>query len=102
MKKLIFAAGLLGGSLLAGCATTMNTPNPYPPVPPPTAEVIPKPPVSAEPLVWQPGFWDWNGGGYVWLPGRYVSTAGHGTLFQMGYWQLTSSGWVWVRAHWAS
>ena len=62
MSIRILAVVLLGASLLAACATTTtNVANPFPPVPPPTAEIIPKPPVSAEALLWQPGHWDWNG-----------------------------------------
>jgi hypothetical protein len=94
---------LLCASLLAGCAHTSTTAgNPFPPVPPPVAETISKPPVSAEPLLWQPGHWNWNGNGYAWQPGEYVPAAGHGALFQDGYWQPTPSGWVWVKAHWTS
>jgi len=106
MSNRFLAVALLGASLLAGCATTTTTTtaaaNPFPPVPPPQAEMIPKPPVSAETLLWQPGHWDWNGSGYVWQPGEYVPAAGHGTLFQTGYWQPTPSGWAWVKPHWTS
>ena len=40
--------------LLVGC----SEPSPPAPIPPPMAEAVPKPPVSAEALVWQPGHWD--------------------------------------------
>jgi hypothetical protein len=108
MTKRTLAVALLGVTLLAGCATTTTTTttttavNPFPPVPPPIAETMPKPPVSAEVLLWQPGHWDWNGRGYEWQPGEYVPAAGHGALFQVGYWAPTPSGWVWVKAHWTS
>jgi len=104
MNKSHFVAALLGLTLLAGCAsqsTTASAP-PFPPVPPPMQESIPKPPVTGESLLWQPGHWNWNGNGYVWQPGEYVPAAGHGNLFQTGYWQQTSSGWQWVPAHWTS
>lgn len=103
MTKRTLAAALLGASLLAGCATTtVSAGAPFPPVPPPIAETIPKPPVSPEALLWQPGHWNWNGQSYDWQPGEYVPAAGHGALFQTGYWQQTPSGWVWVKAHWTS
>jgi hypothetical protein len=106
MRKNILFVTLLGVSLLAGCAPVPTTPvvaaNPFPPVPPPPMEVIPKPPVSAQPLLWQPGHWDWNGSSYAWLPGEYVPASGHAALFQTGYWQQTPTGWVWVKAHWTS
>lgn len=89
--------------LLAGCTgNTATGANPYPPVPAPIAETMPKPPVTAESLVWQPGHWDWNGSGYVWQPGQYVSLAGHGSLWQPGWWSRTSDGWSWQAPHWMS
>jgi hypothetical protein len=104
MTKRFFVAAYLGMTLLTGCATTAttNAGNPFPPVPASMQEPIPKPPVSGEALLWQPGHWDWNGSGYAWQPGEYVPAAGHGNLFQRGYWQQTPSGWTWVAAHWTS
>ena len=95
---------LLAGALalLAGCAAepqavSMTAP---PPVPPPRSEPIPKPPVTATPLIWQPGHWDWNGAGYVWQRGEYVPREGHGELYMPGYWAQSPSGWQWQPAHW--
>jgi hypothetical protein len=104
MTYRMFPVALLGAALLAGCAnqTTTTAANPFPPVPPPMQETIPKPPVSAVPLLWQPGHWNWNGRGYAWQPGEYVPAAGHGDLFQRGYWAETPSGWTWQPAHWTS
>lgn len=95
---------LLMGSMLALAGCVVPPPNanmsPYPPIPPPQAETVPKPPVSEQPLTWQPGHWDWNGGGYVWAPGQWVSRAGHGAMWQDGYWSFNNGSWVWVPAHW--
>jgi hypothetical protein len=90
-------AGLLFGSalMLAGCI-----PPPPAPIPPPMAEVIPNPPVSSVPLMWQPGHWDWTGNSFVWAPGQYVQSAGHGGTWMPGWWQQTGAGWVWQPAHW--
>jgi len=90
---------LLCTLLLGACATTQAV-APYPAVPPPVAENVPLPPVSATPLIWQPGHYDWTGTSYVWSPGRWVQRAGHGTLWQDGYWAQTPSGYAWVPAHW--
>ena len=98
----IVTAALLA-ALLTGCA-----PNPppvadtHPPVPALIPETIPKPPVSAETLNWQPGHWDWTDGNYVWQPGQYVPAAGHGPLWMPGYWERTPTGWAWQPAHWTS
>jgi hypothetical protein len=85
---------------LAGCAGQASG-NPYPPVPPLQAETMGKPPVTTTPLIWQPGHWDWTGGGYTWVPGEFVPSAGHGTLWMPGYWARGADGtWVWQPAHW--
>ena len=62
MRKFTTLAAVLAVSLMAGCAQSQAPDeNPYPPVPPLVSETIPKPPVTAEALMWQPGHWDWNG-----------------------------------------
>lgn len=103
MRHTRLAAALIAAAaLLSGCAGPAATPSapPYPPVPPPRTETIPNPPVTATPLLWQPGSWDWTGAGYVWNPGRYVPRDGHSNLFMPGYWKQTPSGYVWQPAHW--
>src|SRR5271154_4132426 len=67
-------AGFWFLSLGIGCATAATAP---PPVPPLISESMPRPPVAAEQLVWQPGHWDWTGAKYAWKPGQYVPTKGH-------------------------
>ena len=103
MRTLTTPIALLTLALAAGCVAQQQPPgNPYPPVPPPTAEIVPKPPVAAEPLLWQPGHWDWSGSSYVWVNGQYVPAAGHGNLWVQGWWSLTPAGWAWQPAHWTS
>lgn len=92
-------AAVLAGVVLAGCAV-VPAQSPYPAPPPTQVEIIPKPPVSATPLVWQPGHYEWNGAGYVWYPGQYVQQAGHGTLWQPGYWTNTGGTWIWHPGRW--
>jgi hypothetical protein len=81
---------------LAACVAA----GPPSPIPPPMAETMPKPPVSAVPLTWQPGHWDWNGSSYTWAPGQYVDLGGHPGNWQPPYWQQTGGGWVWQPGHW--
>jgi hypothetical protein len=93
---------LLGGTVLlfAGCAAPpqqAQPPNPAPPIP---HEDIPLPPVSEEPLIWQPGHWNWTGTDYVWEGGAWLQRTGHGTQWQDGYWALEAGNWRWVPAHW--
>lgn len=70
------------------------------PVPPIRTERVPAPPRSFVVLIWQPGHYDWNGSGYVWVSGKWVERAGHGTLWQDGYWRQTNQTSEWVPAHW--
>ena len=89
-------AAALAVLLLAACTPA----GPPAPIPPPMAETIPKPPVSATPLTWQPGHWDWTGTSYVWAPGQYVDLAGRPANWMPPYWQQTGGGWVWQPGHW--
>ncbi len=95
----------LGLALLAGCATStppapVQMANPYPPVPALPVENQGLPPVSEEPLTFQPGHYNWTGTGYAYVPGAWVKRAGHGMLWQAGYWALGPTGWAWVPPHW--
>jgi hypothetical protein len=103
MRTFTKPAVFLALSLVAGCTQPApHSENPYPPVPPPVAEAIPKPPVTGEALMWQPGHWDWNGSGYVWARGQYVPARGHGNLWVPGWWSRSSAGWNWQPPHWTS
>ena len=103
MKRVIELAAVLAVGLTAGCAAPpAPTENPYPPVPPPIAEAVPKPPVTAEALMWQPGHWEWSGSAYVWVSGQYVPAAGHGNMWMPGWWSRSPSGWSWQPPHWMS
>ena len=97
-------AALVAIGLLAGCVAPQQQANgnPFPPVPAVISEDIPKPPITAEPLMWQPGHWDWNGSGYVWARGQYVPAAGHGNMWMPGWWSRSDAGWTWQAPHWMS
>ncbi|WP_162800515.1 YXWGXW repeat-containing protein [Acidibrevibacterium fodinaquatile] len=104
MPKTQWRAGAIAGfllALLAACAATtpVATP-PFPPVPPPRQETMPKPPVSEQALLWQPGHWDWNGHGYDWIAGKWVPRDGHSAMWMEGYWKRELGAWVWVPGHW--
>jgi hypothetical protein len=85
------------GLFLAACTVL---PNPNPPVPPLQAETMPLPPVTATPLIWRPGHWDWTGAGYAWQPGVFVPRGEHSDQWMPGFWALTGGSWVWQPAHW--
>jgi len=97
MKHPAIAAALVSITFLLSACATVSAP---PAVPPLRSEIIPNPPVSAIPLIWQPGHWDWTGSGYAWQPGEYIPQGTHSNMFMPGYWQQTSAGWSWIPAHW--
>jgi hypothetical protein len=96
-RNILLAA--FAAATLTGCVVA---PPPPPPIPAPLAETRPLPPVSAVPLIWQPGHWDYVRGSYRWAPGEYVPRAGHGAYWQPGYWTLNpqTGTYGWVPAHW--
>ena len=98
--RTIPAALMLGALLLTGCVPAQQMPMPYPPVPVPLAEQRPLPPVSPDPLIWQPGHWEYTGTAYAWQQGAWVPRAGHGTLWQDGFWSQVGGRYVWVPGHW--
>jgi hypothetical protein len=87
---------VVGLGLLAGCVAS----SPFPPPPDLIVETIPMPPVSAEPLRWRPGYWNWTGNGYVWTQGQFVPQSTAGTHWLQGHWVQSGSGWVWKPAGW--
>ncbi len=89
-------ASLLCALLLTACTAAP----PYPPVPALLADPQPLPPVTPQPLLWQPGHWDWGGSGYIWSPGLYVPAEGHGNNWMPGWWAKTDGMWHWEPAHW--
>ena len=97
MIRLAVTTTLLGALLLAGCATQSL---PFPLPPPPRAELVPTPPVSATPLLWRPGDWQWTGSGYAWQPGSYEPTGGHSAEWLPGHWEGSNGQYAWVPGHW--
>ena len=101
MNRPRLVAALLAAAIvlppLAGCA-----PGGAPPVPDPMPETRPLPPVSAEPLRWRPGHWNWTGSGYAWTPGAYVPMTGTGTHWMPGHWTQSGGGRVWNPPGWVN
>ena len=94
MHSLLPMASLLA---LLACAPQVGVP---PPVPPPQAEAQPLPPLAAEEQIWRPGHWDWDGRGYIWIPGEYQLRGGRSGTYQQGHWRQDQGGWVWQPWRW--
>lgn len=83
---------------IAGCDGSFPA---YPQAPAPLAERVPEPPPSSQALSWRPGYWDWVGGSYSWVPGQWVPLAGHGAMWQDGYWvRIGFNSYQWIPPGW--
>ena len=98
MTRLAVTTMMLFGALLLGGCATQSLPFPLPP--PPQAENLPTPPISAAPLIWRPGDWQWTGSGYAWQPGNYEPTGGHSAQWLPGHWEGSNGQYAWVPGHW--
>jgi hypothetical protein len=67
--------------------------------PPPVVETPPPPPPTPG-TVWTPGYWSWNGTGYVWVPGQYVVAPFPDAVWIGGRWVHRGPRWGWVDGHW--
>ena len=50
-----------------------------------------RPPCSEEGTIWTPGYWDWGGGAYYWVPGAWVRPPRVGVLWTPGYWRCVGA-----------
>jgi hypothetical protein len=66
--------------------------------PAPRSELIP--PAPNEHVVWDPGRWNWDGRGYVWVSGHYVERPYQQAVWEPGHWIERNGGWVWDEGHW--
>jgi hypothetical protein len=79
-------------------ATVVIAPNPPPP---PQVEVVPPPPSTV--MVWQAGYWQWNGASqnWAWVPGSYVQRPTAQAVWHPGQWvPREGGGYSWIEGHW--
>ncbi|MDN7921267.1 YXWGXW repeat-containing protein [Burkholderia gladioli] len=67
--------------------------------PPPLRRDRRPPPPRARGYVWADGYWDWRGGRYVWVPGRWIA-ARRGRRWSSGQWRRQGPNWVFVPGGW--
>ncbi len=66
--------------------------------PPARPEIIaPAPTVSH---VWLKGYWTFQDGQWVWIPGHWEVRPRTGAVWAPGQWDRTSTGWIWTPGHW--
>lgn len=102
LPLMLLAASFAGSLALAGCDTVNENTGACPVPPPLQAETRPKPPVSEDTQIWQPGHWDWNGSTYAWREGAWIKQGTGSNLWMDGHWARdhAPAPCYWVPAHW--
>ncbi|HXB62186.1 MAG TPA: hypothetical protein VNU94_04970 [Acidobacteriaceae bacterium] len=89
------------GTLLAvGTAANAQVVVRIGPPPPRPVEVVPAPPPEHADWVWQPGYHQWDGNQYVWVPGHYEQPPHPHARWVPGHWSHRNGGYVWIDGHW--
>lgn len=102
-RPTLVGMALAGAALLGVAGCTLQQDVGSCPVPPTRrVESIPKPPVSEQVQLWQPGHWDYSNGNYAWVPGQWVPRGNKSGEWFDGYWtrDAAPSPCRWVPAHW--
>jgi hypothetical protein len=68
-----------------------------PPEPPYEYKVAPGDPMKE---IWRPGFWQFDGSNYYWVPGELVLRPSPAAVWSTDRWELRSYGWVYVPGYW--
>jgi hypothetical protein len=100
MKKgRFFVLALMAGGLFAGCAGQYSygyvSYGPPPPVAYGVVGVAPGPG-----FVWIEGYHAWQGGRYVWVPGRWVRPPRPGAVWVRPEWRREGRGWRFHEGRW--
>ena len=69
---------------------------------PPVLPVYVQPPCPEPNMMWTPGYWayDYNSGGYYWVPGAWVPAPYEGALWTPPYWGWSSGVYVFHAGYW--
>lgn len=95
MKKFALAALLVFAALPAASKAQV-----YVRVGPPPVVVERHGPPPQRGFVWVPGYQRWDGGRYVWVPGRYERPPHPRAVWVPHRWVHRHGGWVLVEGHW--
>ena len=90
----------LGTAPLIGCASAPRGERIYvrEAPPPERREVIVESP--GRDYVWLRGHWAYAGGGYAWVPGRWVRPEREHNRWVEGRWVHDRGGWYYIEGHW--
>ena len=96
-QKLILAGWIALGTLLTGCAANGAAYVRYGP-PPPRYGVVGVAPGTG--FVWTDGYYDWRGGSYVWVQGRWLRPPRPHAAWVPGAWVQSRQGYRFRRGYW--
>ncbi len=97
-QKLLGVAFVLMGTVLAGCAGGGGGFYVQSAPPPPRYGVVGVAPGPG--FVWTNGYWARRGGGWSWVPGRWVRPPRAHIRWVDPRWEREGSGWRFHRGHW--
>ena len=98
MKQILASAALLLGTFSSACAVRSAYVVTYAP-PPPRYAIVGVAPGPG--FVWTEGFWDWRGGGYAWVPGRWMRPPRPHAVWVPGVWVARGRrGYAFRPGHW--
>ena len=96
-KKLLGGAFVILGTLLSACAVHVGYAARYGP-PPPRYGVVGVAPGPG--YIWTDGFWDWRGGNYVWVTGRWMRPPHARAVWVPGGWAQEHGAYRFHRGYW--
>jgi hypothetical protein len=67
---------------------------------PPAIPVYTQPYCPGPGYLWTPGYWDWNGYDYYWIPGTWVLPPRVGFLWTPGYWGYNNGLYAFNNGYW--
>jgi hypothetical protein len=68
--------------------------------PPPPLRIERRPPPPGEGYAWVDGYWNWQGGRYVWRPGGWQRPPYAGATWQHPHYDHYQDGWHYHEGHW--
>src|SRR5579884_3947861 len=69
-------------------------------VPPPPLRYEGRPPAPGPGFIWIDGYWRWDRGRYVWVPGVWQRPPYAGAYWSHGHWDHYPDGWRYHEGHW--
>ncbi len=100
INLLLFSlAGCTGVTYRASTAPSrfvLLAPSPPPSVPPET----PDSPRDPSLHIWRPGYWDYDGRIFSWVPGTLIRRPSPSALWSPDRWERRAYGWAFVRGYW--